>query len=463
MAQPQMRTSAVATGPSIAAPPATPPPAPDGLGQPVEGGVGRLLAGRGSTPFRLRVALLVTIVFALIFAVLGAYGVGKRQSSIDATRHAAAQLLAVQDIRVAVVQADSLASRLYLTGGAEDPAQRAQYVTFIDRATNELVQVGLALDLEGDQAEALASANADLASYAGLIEQARANNRQGFPVGTAYQRQANELATEVVDQLRVVEQGQRDAVDDELAAAHRAGSWLALAGWVLVIVIVLAAIWLAISFRRVLNIPLALGGIVVLVVLIAGTVVQGRAISDADDAVAGSLTTADLVAQARAAAYDAAAQEALTLINRGNGAANEAKWQSSSDIVEAALDAACADGRGSGDACNLGDPWTEYGTGHQEIRTRDDAGDWDTAVAISLGQSYGAADPNADLTVTVQPFATFATTSDKLVQTSSATATSALSATTDGLGLLRALVFLAGIVVVVLAIVGFGQRQREYR
>ena len=36
------------------------------------------------------------------------------------------------------------------------------------------------------------SANAGLARYTGLIEQARANNRQGFPVGAAYQRQANE-------------------------------------------------------------------------------------------------------------------------------------------------------------------------------------------------------------------------------------------------------------------------------
>ena len=110
------------------------------------------MAGRGSTPFRLRGVLLLTIVFALVFAVLGAYGVGTRRSSIDATNHAAAQLLQLQDIRVDIVQADSVASRLYLTGGAEDPGLRQSYVQSIGRASTELVAVALQLDLGSAQA-----------------------------------------------------------------------------------------------------------------------------------------------------------------------------------------------------------------------------------------------------------------------------------------------------------------------
>ena len=263
------------------------------------------MSGRGSTPFRLRAVLLVTILFALVFAILGAYGVGKRRSSIDATRHAADQLLDLQDIRVNLVQADSIASRLYLTGGAEDPSQRQLYVGSIDKAGTKLVGVVLQLDLGGDQATAMEAANGGLAQYTGLIEQARANNRQGFPVGAAYERQANELAGKVVTNLRTVEQSQRDAVNDELAAADRAGAWLALTGWVLVAVIVLVGLWLALRFHRVVNIPLGVAVIAVLIVLILASASQGSAVNKADDAVGGSLTTADLVAQARAAAYDA--------------------------------------------------------------------------------------------------------------------------------------------------------------
>jgi hypothetical protein len=452
VAQPQMRTSTAPGGPSNAAK----------FGQLAGGWIGRVTAGRGFTPFRLRAALVATILFAVVFAVLGAYGVGKRQSSIDAANHAAGQLLQVQDIRVAVVQADSLASRLYLTGGAEDPQSRREYLGFIDQASTELAAVALQLDLGDADSQALEAANAGLTRYTGLIEQARANNRQGFPVGAAYQREANTAVGDIVAQLRVVEQSQRDTVNDELAAAHRAGAWLVLAGWVLVAVVVLAGLWLARRFRRLVNIPLGVGLVVIVLVLVAAMATQGSAVSNADRAVSGSLTTADLVAQARAAAFDAQSQEALTLINRGNGAGNEAKWQDSSAIVDRALGEACD--RASSSACSLQRSWPQYVDGHARIRELDDAGNWDDAVAISLGEPYGDSTVSGDeLTLTTAPFTAFAEGSGKLVDDSGAAATSALGDATDGLGLMRVLVFLAGMFVIVLAVLGFGQRLREYR
>jgi hypothetical protein len=455
-----MRTSTAPGGSSNAA---GGPPARNvtRFGQLAGGWVSRFASGRGSTPFRLRGALVGTIVFALVFAVLGAYGVGTRRSSIDATNHAAGQLLQLQDIRMSIVQADSLASRLYLTGGAEDPDARRRYLDFIDDASQGLVDVALQLDLGAEQAASLQQANAGLAAYAGLIEQARANNRQGFPVGAAYQRQANQAVGTLVGQLRVVEQSQRDAVNEELASAHRAGAWLNLAGWLLVAVLVLAGLWLATRFRRLVNVPLGIGLVAVVVVLVLATLAQGRAVNDADDAVSSSLTTADLVAQARAAAFDAQSQEALTLINRGNGAANEAKWQDASAVVDAALATACD--RTSQSACELQGTYGEYVTGHGQIRDYDDGGDWDTAVAVSLGKASATSDPTADVDATVVPFTAFDTASTNLVEVSSRAATSALSAATDGLGLMRVLVFLAGILVILLAVVGFGQRLREYR
>ncbi|MFT3854026.1 MAG: hypothetical protein QM733_14980 [Ilumatobacteraceae bacterium] len=230
---------------------------------------------------------------------------------------------------------------------------------------------------------------------------------------------------------------------------------------VLVAVLVLAGLWLSRRFRRWINIPLGVGLVAVVVVLVAGLATQGTAINRTDDAVAGSLTTADLVAQARAAAFDAQSQEALTLINRGNGTANEAKWADASAIVDGALGEACA--RGS-DACGLRDTWAEYVTGHQHIRELDDGGDWDSAVALSLGHAYGSSTVSGDdLTVTTKPFTELAGTSQDVVRTSSAAVTAALDDATNGLSLMRALVFIAGIFVILLAVVGFGQRLREYR
>lgn len=451
MAQPQMRTSAPTGSPNAAK-----------VGQLTGDWARRLTSGRGSTPFRLRGLLIATILFAIVFAVLGAYGVGKRRSAIDAANHAATQLLALQDIRINVVQADSVASRLYLTGGAEDPGERSDYVDFIAQASSGLVEVALQLEPGGSQAAALQSANDQLTTYTGLIEQARANNRQGFPVGAAYQREANDVANDLVGQLRIVEQGQRDAVNDELAAAHRAGAWLALSGWVLVGIIVLACVWLAVRFHRLVNAPLGLGLVAVVVVLLLATFKQGTAISDADDAVSGALTTADLVAQAQASAYDAVSNEALTLINRGNGQQYEDNWTHSSDVVDQALRE--ASDRGATGAGTLATTYDKYRDGHQTIRDYDNAGDWDDAVAISLGRDYGEATVSDDeLQATVVPFGNFAEASAQLVDESSAAATSALAAATDGLGLMRVLVFLTGMLVIVMAALGYGQRLREYR
>ncbi len=84
-------------------------------------------------------------------------------------------------------------------------------------------------------------------------------------------------------------------------------------------------------------------------------------------------------------------------------------------------------------------------------------------MAISLGQANAASDPNADLQLTTAPFATFDSTSAKLVDVSGQSAQASLSSATDGLAAMRVLVFLAGILVIVLAFVGIGQRLREYR
>ena len=84
-------------------------------------------------------------------------------------------------------------------------------------------------------------------------------------------------------------------------------------------------------------------------------------------------------------------------------------------------------------------------------------------MAVSLGKASATSDPTADVDATVVPFTAFDTASTNLVEVSSRAATSALSAATDGLGLMRVLVFLAGILVILLAVVGFGQRLREYR
>jgi hypothetical protein len=421
---------------------------------------GLVARSAGSRLARLRVLTAGTALLAVLFGVLGAIGIGRRDEAIQDVRVAAQQLIALQEVRVSAVRADAVASSSYLVGGQEDPAKRQDYLNQIAASSNGLIEIANRVD--GDAAASLARASSRLSQYVGLVEQARSNNRQGYPVGAAYQRQANavmstdeEGAIDIVDSLATAEAVQRGLVNDGLARAHRAGALLNLSGWVLLAALVAGGAWLAKTFKRRVNVPLAVAGVALLLTLLVGSGMQGAAMSDADDAVGASLTTADLAAQARSAGYDARSQEALTLINRGNGQANEARWLAAASTARNALDAMCDSGRRG---CDLRDLFTEYQIAHVRLRSIDDGGDWDTAVAAVRGSGDGLV--TADVSGT---FDAFAQQSGALVEDSAAAASAALSSAGSSLNSLRVVVFLAGLVVAGLAIIGYGQRSREYR
>lgn len=409
------------------------------------------------SPTKLRLAMAVTVLAALLLSIAGWYSIDRRDTAIDDAARAAEQLIQVQDVRVQVVQADSIASNAYLVGGQEAADQRAEYDSRIAAAAaGLLVAVQGATSLDATELE---SVNQRLAVYVGLVEQARANNRQGFPVGAAYQRQARAVASVLVDSLRTVEQSTRQRVDDSMARAHRA-SWTLIASGLLVLVaLVIGSWWLALRWRRLVNVPLAVAAVIVVLVLTVGLGVNGRAVSKAGDAVRGPLSAADLVAQARAAAFDARSSEALTLINRGNGAAYETEWQLSSSIVAEALAESCTT---YGVGCGALLSYEAYADSHVLVRSLDDAGDWDQAVELATAGSLNTvvqqsgSNPPAD-------FEAFAVaSSDELVEQSSTAAISFDEA--DGpLLVLRWSVVAAGLVVAALAFSGYGRRLREYR
>ncbi len=407
-----------------------------------------------STLTRLRWFQAVSVVLAIVLALAGGYGVGRRSSALADARTAAQQLIAVQDVRVAVVRADAIASSSYLVGGEEDPAQRTAYLDEVDRASNGMVAV--ANRVGGADAALLAEGSRLLSSYVGLVEQARANNRQGFQVGAAYQRQANAIVVNdqvgadgvavpnIVATLRAVEDSQRRQVNDRLAEAHRAGVWLQLVGWVLFGVLALGAVWMALRFRRWVNVPVVLAALGVLVLLVAGGTAQSAAVNDADTAVDGPLLQADITAQARAAGFDARSQEALTLINRGSGQANEAKWKVSAAVVDDIV-ARCD--------CDPDGAFAAYTGGHARLRSLDDGGDWDAAVATSLGQTGTVA----------SSFESFADSTASVVDDASRRADRQLADSRSSLASLRLFAIVTGLLAAVLAAVGFGQRIREYR
>ena len=384
----------------------------------------------------------------------GWYSIDRRETAINDAAGAAEQLIRVQDVRVLVVQADSIASNAYLQGGQEQRAQREQYDDRIAGAASRLVEVSKSA--AGTDVGVLQQVSAQLATYVGLVEQARSNNRQGFPVGAAYQRQARVVAEQVVDGLRAVEQSSRSRVNDSMTRAHRAGWLLLLTVVLLGLVLVAGSLWLAARWRRLFNGPIAIAGAITLLVLTVGVGANGRAVSRADDAVSGPLTSADLLAQGRAAGFDARSNEALTLIARGNGAAYETQWQVATSIVTSAMDLSCQRfDRG----CEAMTSYAEYGDTHATVRREDEEGRWESAVAMVTGSA--AADPT--LGDPTAQFDAFAQAAEADLATESASATEAFDDAVGSLGVLRIVVVLAGLAAAMLAVAGYGQRLREYR
>ncbi len=293
----------------------------------------------------------------------------------------------------------------------------------------------------------MATANDTLATFAGLVEQSRANNRQGFPVGAAYQRQASALVrSDLLPALDTVDLASRQRLNDSLSDSTRNGAVAVVALFVALVALVAVSLLLLRRTRRLVNVPIAVGAALILVALLWSVFTllpTGRTI---DDTVDTSLRGADALSRARAGAFDARSAESLTLVNRGNGAATKRTGSSPTPGVVDALEEACA----SPSDC-FDEPWEAYRATYLEVRRLDDEdGDYDGAVALSLGPAADAVPRFADAALGAQEV--------RVGQVNDG-----FDDARSPLGLLRWGVLVAGLGAAAAVVVGFGQRLREYR
>jgi hypothetical protein len=431
-----------------------PPPA-GGLLDGVSRRLGALVAG---TPGTMRLLGAAAALGALVFGVLGFVAVSSQSSAVASAQADAAQLVRLQRIHTNLVAADASATNAFLVGGLEPRASRVAYERGIARASTTLAD---AAAHDRDQAAELGRVNDALSRYTGLVESARANNRQGFPVGVAYVKQASALLhDDVLPRLiRLVDDGQ-----EQVARAYGrggsapAGLWF---GAALAIAAVLAASgWLASATRRVLNLPLAAAGIVVVVTFLAGAFLLSSSLGRAHDVRDGSYAAAVSLASARIAAFDAKSAESLTLISRGSGQAFEDRFLT--QLATARTQAARADriGFGAGDSPGGGgavsDELEAYLAVHKTVRTDDDEGRYDEAVAIATGPGDKATTSNGS-------FAAFDRASGDALDEASASIAAGLRTARRPLGLLRWSLLVAALVAAVASWRGVAIRLQEYR
>jgi hypothetical protein len=429
----------------VTAIPTRPPPPP-----PVPTARKRRAAFAG-TPGRLRAAGGAVVVACLVFGFGATGAVAERSSAIIDARNHAAQLVRVQDIRSNLTQADAAATNAFLVGGLEPTDQRTSYTQGIAGATEALASAAA-----GSSADAavLAKTNHLLAQYAGLIESARANNRQGFPIGAAYLRQASDLLRlQILPPLSLLVTTEQTQIANAYADAANANIVLIVVLVLALLVLVVTSIWLSVKTRRTVNIGIGIATVIVVVAALAGEFAMAYAQHKASDTRHGSLANTDVLVTARTDAFDAKSDESLTLINRGSGQPFEVQYQTVMGDARAALES-WANGSHDTVPQNLLASLSAYDTAHKAVRAKDDDGDWDAAVRLATSD---------DRNGTKAAFASFDTSSRSALTTQASNAADGLNTARRPLGAIAVLFFFAGLFAAVFAWRGIALRLREYR
>jgi len=403
----------------------------------------------------MRIGAIATAVVAVLFGIIGSATVADRTNSLGHAGDAAAQLTRLEAVRTAVVEADSLAASAYLSGGLEPPGRRETYEARLASAQSGLVDVSGSAT--ANESVALGGVGSALTTASGLVEQARANSRQGFPVGAAYQRQASALVrSDVLPALDEIAAATATRTTDEVEGGTASQLYLWLAGLAALAALALGTVWLSGLTKRTVNIGLAIATLTVFGFTAFASSVMASSGSTANDTVKGPYAAATAFAQARTAAFDAKSNEALTLIARGNGAAFEERWVEQADEATRQLDiAAGLDPSAGRDAA---DAWASYRADHEAIRAFDDEGKYDEAVVAAL--AIGATD---DGTAAPDGFATFDTESRSGLEVAAITVNSRLADADEALAIHRWLILFAGLFAAGAAYGGFTRRIQEYR
>lgn len=354
-----------------------------------------------TTPGRLRVAQIVLVLGVLLAGGVGVYAA---VAQVNTTRDIAEYLeplnANVTTLYRSLADADATVAAGYLSGGVEPTEIRTRYARDLVDATASLAQAGTQAEGEVVTAKRIADITTQLPTYTGLVERARANNRQDFPVGVAYLRSASELMqNSILPEAAELQQRQAARLDD---AYRRVGSvpivalaacGVSLAG------LIWAQVFLFQRTHRVFNIGLVLASTVIITGLMWWTVAGMASANSLTGALGHSRSVSDALAPAQIAALQARALESLELVNR-NGDAIEPEFDARMQLLArnngagGALGAAkqfATDQQGKALVQAAIDDAHSYATAHKEVRRLDNVGEYTKAVDTALNTHQASA------------------------------------------------------------------------
>ncbi len=402
-----------------------------------------------SSPTRLRAAQAAVAVVCVLLGVMVAVTASTRRADLDRAARASSLVVAAQDLGAALGTADAASANAFLAGGVDQPEQRARYSAALDAATAAL-QVA-AETAESDEARAAVQQLSQLLpTYTGLVETARANNRQQLPLGAAYLRSASQLlrtdAATQLDALRTAGDASFRAVDQNLVAGV-GGPLLAVALFV-AIVLVLVQLWLSARTRRLFNVGMVGASLLVLIGLFWIVNAVSYSSTRAATAMVSGYDDLSALSAIRADAYDQQTFSTFALVDRGSRDSFNAKAATAANNVDTRI-AALATGSLDGD-------WVRYRDLSRRVTATDTGGSYATArdqltAPISAPSSVSGAFAQFDRSVVDE------------VDVSRDVLTSGLADARRPIDRLRAIGVVIGLLAAAVGAWGLQQRINEYR
>ncbi|MFI5796033.1 hypothetical protein [Streptomyces sp. NPDC051677] len=390
----------MANPPTSTTPPPTPPPTRRTA---FAEGVDKARAAATTEPGRLRIIGAFLALLVLAFGAVTAWQTTDREAAADDVLHKSQPLsAAAADIYRSLADANTAASSGFLAGGQETAASRQRYEEDIDKAASKLVTAANNADPGSSSTAVITKLNKLLPEYKGLVERARTYNRQGFPVGGAYLRYANQkMQKDMLPAAEELYKKENQRLQDDYGHATPY-PWAAIALGVLALA---GLAWAQHrNYRRtnrVLNHGLVAASGATAVVLLWLVVGHSVARAGLDDSYDNGVRSLNVLHDARIASLKARGNENLTLVARG---AETVKV--TADGEEVTLDKYDHDfttdmtalGKGLTLAAKLADDQTgekpvtsaesnmaEWKKRHTEARSQDDNGNYEQALALVIG------------------------------------------------------------------------------
>ena len=350
-----------------------------------------------STPGRLTTLLAVLAALGLAFGTATVIGVQQRGGRLDEVRSQSGPLaVRAQQLYRSLSDADATAASSFLAGGVESADADRRYRRDIAAAGRALATASSF----GANARVVQQLASQLPVYTGLVEKARTYNRLGIPLGAAYLREASGLMRDtLLPAARSLYQAETDRRADDRSAA--AGfPWLAIPlGLVLLAGLVIGQVQLRRRTNRVFNRGLLIGSAGCVVALLWLTVSWAALASHLGSARETGSAQVDVFAQIRLTALQARADESLTLVARGNGAAFEDDFRQRmtrlvgshghGGLIGSAADGADADLRRQLNTMRR--DAAAWRSAHLQVRSLDDGGRYPDAVELAIGSGPGSA------------------------------------------------------------------------